>query len=130
MYKKLTLLVASLVCVSLMAAPVKSKKMQRESLFLFQQKAEQTTSAKAPVVVPQSHRERSTTEPMSWKTMQAQLKNVAKVPVVSNDTLFITEDDLPYVADMRLSTTAVVALQLSQAKELVVSVSADLPYPL
>ena len=62
--------------------------------------------------------------------MQAQLKNVAKVPVVSNDTLFITEDDLPYVADMRLSTTAVVALQLSQAKELVVSVSADLPYPL
>ncbi|MDD6641532.1 MAG: hypothetical protein PUE55_02895 [Bacteroidales bacterium] len=67
---------------------------------------------------------------MSWKTMQAQLKNVAKVPVVSNDTLFITEDDLPYVADMRLSTTAVVALQLSQAKELVVSVSADLPYPL
>ena len=130
MYKKLALLVASLVCVSLMAAPVKSKKMQRESLFLFQQKAEQTTSAKAPVVVPQSHRERSTTEPMSWKTMQAQLKNVAKVPVVSNDTLFITEDDLPYVADMRLSTTAVVALQLSQAKELVVSVSADLPYPL
>lgn len=104
--------------------------MQRESLFSFQQKAEQTTSAKAPVVVPQSHRERSTTEPMSWKTMQAQLKNVAKVPVVSNDTLFITEDDLPYVADMRLSTTAVVALQLSQAKELVVSVSADLPYPL
>lgn len=130
MYKKLALLVASLVCVSLMAAPVKSKKMQRESLFSFQQKAEQTTSAKAPVVVPQSHRERSTTEPMSWKTMQAQLKNVAKVPVVSNDTLFITEDDLPYVADMRLSTTAVVALQLSQAKELVVSVSADLPYPL
>lgn len=130
MYKKLALLVASLVCVSLMAAPVKSKKMQRESLFLFQQKAEQTTPAKAPVVVPQSHRERSTTEPMSWKTMQAQLKNVAKVPVVSNDTLFITEDDLPYVADMRLSTTAVVALQLSQAKELVVSVSADLPYPL
>ena len=57
--------------------------------------------------------------------MQAQLKNVAKAPVVSNDTLFITEDDLPYVADMRLSTTAVVALQLSQAKELVVSVSAD-----
>lgn len=130
MYKKLALLVASLVCVSLMAAPVKSKKMQRESLFSFQQKAEQTTPAKAPVVVPQSHRERSTTEPMSWKTMQAQLKNVAKVPVVSNDTLFITEDDLPYVADMRLSTTAVVALQLSQAKELVVSVSADLPYPL
>ena len=130
MYKKLALLVASLVCVSLMAAPVKSKKMQRESLFLFQQKAEQTTPAKAPVVVPQSHRERSTTEPMSWKTMQAQLKNVAKVPVVSNDTLFITEDDLPYVADMRLSTTAVVALQLSQAKELVVSVSADLPYPM
>ena len=130
MYKKLALLVASLVCVSLMAAPVKSKKMQRESLFLFQQKAEQTTPAKAPVVVPQSHRERSTTEPMSWKTMQAQLKNVAKAPVVSNDTLFITEDDLPYVADMRLSTTAVVALQLSQAKELVVSVSADLPYPL
>lgn len=130
MYKKLALLVASLVCVSLMAAPVKSKKMQRESLFLFQQKAEQTTPAKAPVVVPQSHRERSTTEPMSWKTMQAQLKNVAKVPVVSNDTLFITEDDLPYVADMRLSTTAVVALQLSQAKELVVSVSADLPYSL
>ena len=130
MYKKLALLVVSLVCVSLMAAPVKSKKMQRESLFLFQQKAEQTTPAKAPVVVPQSHRERSTTEPMSWKTMQAQLKNVAKVPVVSNDTLFITEDDLPYVADMRLSTTAVVALQLSQAKELVVSVSADLPYPL
>lgn len=130
MYKKLALLVASLVCVSLMAAPVKSKKMQRESLFLFQQKAEQTTPAKAPVVVSQSHRERSTTEPMSWKTMQAQLKNVAKVPVVSNDTLFITEDDLPYVADMRLSTTAVVALQLSQAKELVVSVSADLPYPL
>ncbi|MCI7430563.1 MAG: hypothetical protein MSS84_06775 [Bacteroidales bacterium] len=130
MYKKLALLVASLVCVSLMAAPVKSKKMQRESLFSFQQKAEQTTSAKAPVVVPQSHRERSTTEPMSWKTMQAQLKNVAKAPVVSNDTLFITEDDLPYVADMRLSTTAVVALQLSQAKELVVSVSADLPYPL
>ena len=130
MYKKLALLVASLVCVSLMAAPVKSKKMQRESLFSFQQKAEQTTPAKAPVVVPQSHRERSTTEPMSWKTMQAQLKNVAKVPVVSNDTLFITEDDLPYVADMRLSTTAVVALQLSQAKELVVSVSADLPYSL
>lgn len=130
MYKKLALLVASLVCVSLMAAPVKSKKMQRESLFSFQQKAEQTTSAKAPVVVPQSHRERSTTEPMSWKTMQAQLKNVAKAPVVSNDTLFITEDDLPYVADMRLSTTAVVALQLSQTKELVVSVSADLPYPL
>ena len=130
MYKKLALLVASLVCVSLMAAPVKSKKMQRESLFSFQQKAEQTTSAKAPVVVPQSHRERSTTEPMSWKTMQAQLKNVAKAPVVSNDTLFITEDDLPYVADMRLSTTAVVALQLSQAKELVVSVSADLPYSL
>ncbi len=130
MYKKLALLVASLVCVSLMAAPVKSKKMQRESLFLFQQKAEQTTPAKAPVVVPQSHRERSTTEPMSWKTMQAQLKNVAKAPVVSNDTLFITEDDLPYVADMRLSTTAVVALQLSQAKELVVSVSADLPYSL
>ena len=130
MYKKLALLVASLVCVSLMAAPVKSKKMQRESLFLFQQKAEQTTPAKAPVVVSQSHRERSTTEPMSWKTMQAQLKNVAKAPVVSNDTLFITEDDLPYVADMRLSTTAVVALQLSQAKELVVSVSADLPYPL
>lgn len=130
MYKKLALLVASLVCVSLMAAPVKSKKMQRESLFLFQQKAEQTTPAKAPVVVPQSHRERSTTEPMSWKAMQAQLKNVAKAPVVSNDTLFITEDDLPYVADMRLSTTAVVALQLSQAKELVVSVSADLPYPL
>ena len=130
MYKKLALLVASLVCVSLMAAPVKSKKMQRESLFSFQQKAEQTTPAKAPVVVPQSHRERSTTESMSWKTMQAQLKNVAKVPVVSNDTLFITEDDLPYVADMRLSTTAVVALQLSQAKELVVSVSADLPYPL
>ncbi len=130
MYKKLALLVASLVCVSLMAAPVKSKKMQRESLFSFQQKAEQTTPAKAPVVVPQSHRERSTTEPMSWKTMQAQLKNVAKAPVVSNDTLFITEDDLPYVADMRLSTTAVVALQLSQAKELVVSVSADLPYPL
>lgn len=130
MYKKLALLVASLVCVSLMAAPVKSKKMQRESLFLFQQKAEQTTPTKAPVVVPQSHRERSTTEPMSWKTMQAQLKNVAKVPVVSNDTLFITEDDLPYVADMRLSTTAVVALQLSQAKELVVSVSADLPYSL
>lgn len=130
MYKKLALLVASLVCVSLMAAPVKSKKMQRESLFSSQQKAEQTTPAKAPVVVPQSHRERSTTEPMSWKTMQAQLKNVAKVPVVSNDTLFITEDDLPYVADMRLSTTAVVALQLSQAKELVVSVSADLPYSL
>ena len=130
MYKKLALLVASLVCVSLMAAPVKSKKMQRESLFSFQQKAEQTTPAKAPVVVPQSHRERSTTEPMSWKTMQAQLKNVAKAPVVSNDTLFITEDDLPYVADMRLSTTAVVALQLSQAKELVVSVSADLPYPM
>lgn len=130
MYKKLALLVVSLVCVSLMAAPVKSKKMQRESLFLFQQKAEQTTPAKAPVVVPQSHRERSTTEPMSWKTMQAQLKNVAKAPVVSNDPLFITEDDLPYVADMRLSTTAVVALQLSQAKELVVSVSADLPYPL
>ena len=130
MYKKLALLVASLVCVSLMAAPVKSKKMQRESLFSFQQKAEQTTPAKAPVVVPQSHRERSTTEPMSWKTMQAQLKNVVKAPVVSNDTLFITEDDLPYVADMRLSTTAVVALQLSQAKELVVSVSADLPYPL
>lgn len=130
MYKKLALLVASLVCVSLMAAPVKSKKMQRESLFLFQQKAEQMTPAKAPVVVSQSHRERSTTAPMSWKTMQAQLKNVAKVPVVSNDTLFITEDDLPYVADMRLSTTAVVALQLSQAKELVVSVSADLPYSL
>ena len=131
MFKKLSFLaVAFLACVSLMAAPVKSKKMQRESLFLFQQKAEQTTPAKAPVVVPQSHRERSTTEPMSWKTMQAQLKNVAKAPVVSNDTLFITEDDLPYVADMRLSTTAVVALQLSQAKELVVSVSADLPYSL
>lgn len=126
MYKKLALLVASLVCVSLMAAPVKSKKMQRESLFLFQQKAEQTTPAKAPVVVSQSHRERSTTEPMSWKTMQAQLKNVAKVPVVSNDTLFITEDDLPYVADMRLSTTAVVALKLSEKTKVAVSVRAEM----
>lgn len=127
MFKKLSFLaVAFLACVSLMAAPVNAKKVQKESRFAWLKSAEQQAPAKAPAVVPQPQRERSTAEPRPLRNVQNQQKSLFKAPVVSNDTIFITEKDLPYTVDTRLSASAVVALKLSEKTKVAVSVRAEM----
>lgn len=127
MFKKLSFLaVAFLACVSLMAAPANAKKVQKESRFAWLKSAEQQAPAKAPAVVPQPQRERSTAEPRPLRNVQNQQKSLFKAPVVSNDTIFITEKDLPYAVDTRLSASAVVALKLSEKTKVAVSVRAEM----
>ncbi|MGM9746138.1 MAG: hypothetical protein ACI30H_04185 [Paludibacteraceae bacterium] len=127
MFKKLSLLVvASLACVSLMAAPANAQKVQKESRFAWLKSVEQQAPTKAPAVVPQPQRERSTVEPRPLRSVQNQQKSLFKAPVVSNDTIFITEQDLPYTVDTRLSANAVVALKLSEKTKVAVSVSAEM----
>ncbi|MGN0187588.1 MAG: hypothetical protein ACI392_07590 [Paludibacteraceae bacterium] len=127
MFKKVSVLVvAFLACVSLMAAPANAQKVQKESRFAWLKSVEQQAPAKAPAVVPQPQRERSMAEPKPLRSVQNQQKSLFKAPVVSNDTIFITEKDLPYTVDTRLSASAVVALKLSEKTKVAVSVSAEI----